>query len=554
MVLPVTRFTLAQERCPQAAARTGRVAKWLRAQLKSDKYREHPTSLLDEPVTKRSILGVQALRDLAFLLDPIIACALLGQGEKIRMYPLMPRKEHFADLGYQLDLGVIIKEARDLMYLTGRVGVYKEDVGREGGRLSFSEGLRDELWDALSDGIKSMILGYIKDRAAREGLTLGGTASTTLSATEPSGSEPASMPYVSSLGSVSGAGPAGRHRRASDSHGEQIEAIAENDELRRAFACEKRRRIDAEGRAASLQYTLNAHAETEKERNTELKKVKKQLRASERRSRGYSRRFYRARHKERKQIDLGLRGKRVMEVRNVCTDPDRQRAAGEKRKRDPSVAFECAWVMIRGTKEPRPFGGGVRWTVEARYEEFANFVRSGVDSARRAGWLRTAALHARTLRVLLVPIPRKGCLRRNKLFTDKQKRARAASNVSGEKDSRAAAESEKLDDEIHAEEASRREIDAEKTKAGTQPLEGVSIFDHPSRRTIQRDILPTCLLMFSYWVRRILYDPSTVRVCINADFAKAKSYSCMGSVVHAFQQRTVFTDVFGGREIEGGGR
>ena len=52
----------------------------------------------------------------------------------------------------------------------------------------------------------------------------------------------------------------------------------------------------------------------------------------------------------------------------------RHRDAWEKRRRDPAVAFECTWVMIQGTKEPRPFGGGVRWTVEARYEEFANFV------------------------------------------------------------------------------------------------------------------------------------------------------------------------------------
>jgi hypothetical protein len=232
-----------------------------------DKYIEHPRSLLEEPVTTRSILGEPTLRDLAFLLDPIIARALLGQGEKVRMYPVMPRKELFANMGYQLDLGVVTKEACDLMYLTGRVGVYKQDVGREGGRLSFSEGLRDELWDALSDGIKSMILGYIRDRAAREGLNVRGTAPTTLPSTDPSGSEPAPVLYDPSLGSVTGAG---RHSRAGDSHGAQIELIVENDELRRALACEKRRRIDAEGRAAILKYNLHTHVEKENERITEL--------------------------------------------------------------------------------------------------------------------------------------------------------------------------------------------------------------------------------------------------------------------------------------------
>ena len=176
----------------------------------------------------------------------------------------------------------------------GRVGVYKQDVGREGGRLSFSEGLRDELWDALSDGIKSMILGYIRDRAAREGLNVRGLAPTTLPSTDPSGSEPAPVLYDPSLGSVTGAG---RHSRAGDSHGAQIELIVENDELRRALACEKRRRIDAEGRAAILEYNLHAHVEKENERITELTDVKKQLSASERRSRGYSRMFYRERRK-----------------------------------------------------------------------------------------------------------------------------------------------------------------------------------------------------------------------------------------------------------------
>ena len=114
-----------------------------------------------------------------------------------------------------------------------------------------------------------------------------------------------------------------------------------------------------------------------------------------------------------------------MEVRNICFDPKRHRDAWEKRRWDPAVAYECAWVVIQGTKEPRPFGGGVLWTVEARYEEFANFVESGMEAGRRAVFLRERALHGRAMRVFLVPHGRGWpgcCLRRNVLFTSKQKK------------------------------------------------------------------------------------------------------------------------------------
>ena len=94
-----------------------------------------------------------------------------------------------------------------------------------------------------------------------------------------------------------------------------------------------------------------------------------------------------------------------MEVRNVSFDPSCQREAGRKRMREPSLAFEYAWIKIRGTKEINPGrGGGLRWTVRARYEEFAHFQRMGVDSARRAVWLRESAMNGRVLRLSLIHI------------------------------------------------------------------------------------------------------------------------------------------------------
>jgi len=447
------------------------------------------------------------LRSHAFLLDPIIARVLLGQGQRIGVYPVMPRKEKFEEKGYRLDPDAVVKEVHDILYRTGRVVISKRDASQEGSTLSFSQGLRDDLWAALSDGTQSMIRDYIRLRAAAEGFT----GSTAAASAVPSN--------------------------------ETLRLIVENEELRREIAHEKRRRINAEGREARLEYISHKQAEEAKQHVVDLDEVKNLLNTSERRLHASNRKYHRMKRKARMQIDLGLRGKRIVEVRNVCTDPDRPRTAGEKRKRDPSVAFECAWVMIRGTKEPRPFGGGLRWTVAARYQEFANFVRTGVDSARRTAWLREAALQGRALRVLLVPIGRKGCLRRNVLFTAKQKRARAlrAAEAAAMDSTRDKASNSTQFEHVLLQ---REALD------DTSPLEGVKIFDNPSRRTVNRDIIPTCMLLFSLFVSDILNHPSTVKVGINCDFAKAKGFSCMGAVISVFQRRVVFTDPFGGEHIE----
>lgn len=238
----------------------------------------------------------------------------------------------------------------------------------------------------------------------------------------------------------------------------------------------------------------------------------------------------------------------------MCFDPSRQRQAGQKRKRDPSVAFESAWIMIRGTKECRPFGGGLRWTVEARYQEYAHFERMGVDSARRAVWLREAALHGRASRVFIVPIGRKGHLRRNVLTTNKQKRARAEKEAQNEQlamDLLALSLGENNPDKIYdvsAEGIAARdkELTVEQALERSGALNGIRLYSHPSSRTTFRDIIPTCQLLFSRKISDVLYDPSTVMVNVCADFAKSKGFACMGSVVLVMQSRVVKTDPFHG--------
>jgi hypothetical protein len=204
--------------------------------------------------------------------------------------------------------------------------------------------------------------------------------------------------------------------------------------------------------------------------------------------------------------------------------------------------------MIRGTKEPRPVGGGVRWTVQARYEEFKNFEASGYEAARRAVFLRERALHGRAMRVFIVPHGRSGCLRRNVLFTSKQRRKRAAQNA--------------LPQNLAVQSSAALNLDREAANMGptnvnqeegveelddSGPVDGVRIFDSPSARTVSEVILPACFLMFSQAVAPLLYDESTLRIGLCCDFAKSKGFGCMGAVILIYQKVVVVEDARGGK-------
>ena len=157
--------------------------------------------------------------------------------------------------------------------------------------------------------------------------------------------------------------------------------IAQNDELQRELAFCKRQKVDAEGRAHDCEMRMLQSQQEATELKRELSQTNRRNRRWEKKWQTCRAKHHRANYRLRHTPDLGLNGRKPVEVNNVCSDPRRQREAGQKRKRDPSVAFEYAWVMIKGTKEIKPFGGGLRWTVEARYQEYAHFERSGVDSA-----------------------------------------------------------------------------------------------------------------------------------------------------------------------------
>ena len=511
-------------------------------------YRKHHASLLEEPVTETNIVGAVALRNLAFLLDPIIAHALMGLTTSLSMYPPLPTKSEFSSNGYRLDPKSIAKEVRDLLF-QGRVEIFKADAGRIGSTLGFSQALRDALWNALSGGTQSILREYISARAAKEGLTQISTAAITAPSTDPAGPETATVPF-----SVTNAGAAIRRRRPRGTIVTMVELIAQIDDLKREVALCKRQKVEAEGRAHDCEMHMLKSQQAAAEVKRALDKANRRVRALESKWHAYRNKYYRADFRLRTAADLGLDGRKPMEVKNVCFDPSRQREAGQKRKRDPSVAFESAWIMIRGTKECRPFGGGLRWTVEARYQEYAHFERMGVDSARRAVWLREAALHGRASRVFIVPIGRKGHLRRNVLTTNKQKRARAEKEAQKEQlamDLLALSLGENNPDKIYdvsAEGIAARdkELTVEQALERSGALNGIRLYSHPSSRTTFGDIIPACQLLFSRKISDVLYDPSTVMVNVCADFAKSKGFSCMGSVVLVMQSRVVKTDPFHG--------
>ena len=469
-----------------------------------DYFAKHQVTLLEEPITE-SMLNTVSLRPGSVLLDPIIAHAVLGTRKANCIFPPLSDCAAFREKGYILDPTAIAKEIRCLLF-DGKVKMSRMDVCRgEGDKLGFSPALRSNLINSLSEGTRSMLEAYRTARVSSE---------------------------IASGGSH---------------HPDTVKCIQlalDNSELQKQNASLKRQILSAESRTAQR---IEA-----KEHKAELDEANAKLKTETKIASKFKKKFYRLRHKMRSQPDLGLNGRKLVEVQNICMDPKRQREECEKRKRDPSVAFEFAWIKIQGTKEPRPTGG-LQWTMEACYQEYENFARSGMEAACRAPYLRESALHRRTMRVFIMPIARKGCSRRNALFTSKQLKKRAAT-VKAAKAARAVAKarngvvahgarasSERRlaeHDEIPEEEADEMSVD------GAQPL--VRLLDGPSRRTTYQKIIPTCQLLFSCTVSDMLYHDSTVRVGLCCDFAKSKGFSCGGAVLQIYQSVKEFEDPVGG--------
>ena len=495
-------------------------------------YAKHATSLLDEPVTEQSIFGTVVPRNLAFLADPIIAHALLGK-EKSR-YPELPSLAEAERRGYKLDAAAIMMEIRGVL-VQGRVQISKADACRGvGDTLCFSPALRTSLHEALSDCSKSMIREYLVTRAAQEGFSAPSPSSTVTAEAPPvttQQTEASSAKVASLLAKLSG---------------------LKADKLAERQMTETDARVDC----------MQGIVQVAKEREREFQKTVKRLKAAKKRERLNLQRAWRSEARERRSSGhrmLGLTpGRKPIEVKNVCFDPSCQREVGQKRKRDPSLAFECAWVMVRGTKEPRPIGGGVRWTVEARVDEFLNFVGSGVESARRAVLIRERFVHQRALRVFVVPIGRKGCLRRNVLITNKQKKARAVNKIlsaSAAVESQLSAlnpgNAQRSPDasNVTAEQimAEDDEITQEEVMESTKPLEGLRLFDSPSAKTLYDSIIPTVQLLFSRYVRDILDAENTESIGICPDGCHSKKFGFMGTSVSAFQSIVEFQDPLGGK-------
>jgi len=106
----------------------------------------------------------------------------------------------------------------------------------------------------------------------------------------------------------------------------------------------------------------------------------------------------------------------------------------------------------------------------------------GVDSARRAVWLREAAISGRVLRMFVVPIGRSGHKRRNVLITSKQRAARERKMA--ERQDLAMQASDNVSAERIAAAGDKVTVRAGELSSVSQPtMEAVRILDHPSSKT-----------------------------------------------------------------------
>ena len=198
-------------------------------------------------------------------------------------------------------------------------------------------------------------------------------------------------------------------------------------------------------------------------------------------------------------------------------DPNRQREDGQKRKREPTLAFKYAWVMIKGTKvrlgHDIMIKGTTSWwwlTVDCGGAARRISALCRTESRLRSQFsLFERASAARTHRVFIVPFPRKGCAGRSRLFT--------VTKLRGGR-SRALPDS-------------------------SQGQEQIRLWDFPSRRVLYREILPAVNLVFA----DSIYDVNTQRVNMCADFAKLKAFACMGACIAVAQSELEYEDPLGGK-------
>ena len=98
MARPVTRVACVrrnQESRELASDQAHKLAIDLTKRINLAIYRLHPIRLLDEPVTETNVLGALAVRNLAYMLNPIITGALLGKNHYEKVYPRLPEQKSF---------------------------------------------------------------------------------------------------------------------------------------------------------------------------------------------------------------------------------------------------------------------------------------------------------------------------------------------------------------------------------------------------------------------------------------------------------------------------
>ena len=93
---PVIRFACcAQESREPASDQVQKLATYLTKRISKNIYSLYSTSLVSEPITETTMIGAQTVRNLEYMLNPIISRALLEKRTHEKVYPLFPGQIEF---------------------------------------------------------------------------------------------------------------------------------------------------------------------------------------------------------------------------------------------------------------------------------------------------------------------------------------------------------------------------------------------------------------------------------------------------------------------------
>ena len=400
------------------------------------------------------------------------------------MYPPCPDAKEWE--GVSIDAASLVKATKGVLY-AGTVPVSKDSVYRgKHGNLCFSQEVHDKIVQNLDPSLVVKIKDFLNEGERLERQILNDSE-------PPFANGDRGSSTVSTLGSI---GSAPSFKKRSDSR-ENARLRIENAFLKNQLSVQgqtqlsqrrpQRKGSELEMKDSSKTLTESAEIETMEK---ELEKAKRDLRRCQ-----YS-------ASRPNQFSLGGKLRTGVPVNNLVFHPRKEKEPAEKGKRLPTLCNESVVVVIHGSKEHRP-GGGWRYTVKAKLNEFNIWRNMGIDAAHRSPWLRELDFSNQVMETYIIPTPRDGCKTRRKLATYKQARCRG------------------------------------------RDYNGFRLHARPSPRTVRDEIIPAFLNLFGLWVVKILEDSTTVRVGVSEDGYKARGCGILGTFITVYQRKEWIKDPLG---------